>query len=300
MKRVLVFVLSILVAFSFAFARDMDRPGQENLLEKIQQMAPPEREATLHQRGWVQVQLPYVHSYQDLIPAYVRENMPPEMLDKVIQAAMEKEMEQPFADMAKINRWIPSEKDFAKVFREQAQSKFGSGDGHNACNFSSARKGDALLVHNGFTAWGFYAHAGIWYGGTGTYATIESNANESYFGDPNPGVRYEPASHWNDDYDYCRLMRVNTWPLSTSYRAKAADYARDQLGKPYTTLIGSGNGPQANSIALSLYGRGIIEPQSGMQGLTLTPTPQIPGLPRMNFSTPGAPQRLPVAGDLSA
>ncbi|RLE19088.1 MAG: hypothetical protein DRJ14_01660 [Acidobacteria bacterium] len=233
MKRVLVFVLSILVAFSFAFARDMDRPGQENLLEKIQQMAPPEREATLHQRGWVQVQLPYVHSYQDLIPAYVRENMPPEMLDKVIQAAMEKEMEQPFADMAKINRWIPSEKDFAKVFREQAQSKFGSGDGHNACNFSSARKGDALLVHNGFTAWGFYAHAGIWYGGTGTYATIESNANESYFGDPNPGVHYEPASHWNDDYDYCRLMRVNTWPLSTSYRAKAADYARDQLGKPY-------------------------------------------------------------------
>ncbi len=233
MKRFLVFVLSILVAFSFASARDMDRPGQENLLEKLQQMAPTEREATFHQRGWVQVQLPYIHSYQDLIPAYVRENMPPEMLDKVIQTAMEKEMEQPFAEMAKIKRWIPSEKDFAKIFREQAESKFGSGDGHNACNFSSAQKGDVLLIHDGFTVWGFYAHAGIWYGGTGLYATIESNANESYFGDPNPGVHYEPASHWNDDYDYCRMMRVNTWPLSTSYRGKAADYARDQLGKPY-------------------------------------------------------------------
>ncbi len=234
MKRLVVFVVSIMVTFSFAQAKEVLNPrGSQTLLERFNQLEPQEREVVFHQRGWVQVQLPYVHSYQDMIPAYVRENMPPEMLDKVIQAAMEKEMEQPFAEMAKINRWIPAEKDLANVFREQAQSKFGSGDGHNSCSFSSARKGDALLVHNGFTVWGFYAHAGIWYGGTGRYATIESNANESYFGDPNPGVHYEPASHWNDDYDYCRLMRVNTWPLSTSYRAKAADYARAQLGKPY-------------------------------------------------------------------
>lgn len=233
MKRFLILGACVLMAFSFTSAREVDRPDQQNLLTRLQQMAPPEREAAFHQRGWVQVQLPYVHSYQDMIPAYAREHMPPEMLDQVIQAAMEKEMEQPFAKMAKVSRWIPSEKDFSKVFHEQAEAKLGGGDGHNACSFSSARKGDVLLVHDGLVVWGWYAHAGIWYGGTGSYATIESNANESYFGDPNPGVHYEPASHWNDDYDYCRLMRVNTWPLSTSYRSKAADYARDQLGKPY-------------------------------------------------------------------
>ena len=233
MKRFLILGVCVLMVFSFSSAREVDRPDQQNLLTKLQQMVPPEREAAFHQRGWVQVQLPYVHSYQDMIPAYAREKMPPEMLDQVIQAAMEKEMEQPFAKMAKVSRWIPSEKDFSRIFREQGEAKLGGGDGHNACSFSSARKGDVLLVHDGVVVWGWYAHAGIWYGGTGMYATIESNANESYFGDPNPGVHYEPASHWNDDYDYCRLMRVNTWPLSTSYRSKAADYARDQLGKPY-------------------------------------------------------------------
>ncbi len=236
MKRFLIF----LVVFSLvtvSFARDVrNNENSADFVAKFFQLPEEQKEEIAIERGWVKLDFVFASNYEDLIPKELLNKMPEDVKEQVINAAMEKEMELPFQEFKKVERWIPSPVDmpFALNYRlENAKEKFSDGDGVNACDFSGARKGDVLLVHDGFVAWGWHAHAGIFYGGTGVYATIESNANQSYFGDPRPGVHFEPISHWNNDYDYCRIMRVNTWPLSTSYRAKAAEYARAQLGKPY-------------------------------------------------------------------
>ncbi len=231
-------ILALMVVFTvLTFARDIrNNVEPAKFVEKFFQLPAQQRDEVAMERGWVRIGFAYAQSYEDLIPADLLNKMPEDVREQVIRAAMEKEMEFPFVQFKNTERWIPSPQDmpFALNYRvKNSQEKFSDGDGVNSCDFSVAKKGDVLLVHDGFVVWGWHSHAGIFYGGTGIYATIESNANQNYFGDPNPGVHYEPISHWNNDYDFCRIMRVNTWPLSTSYRAKAAEYARAQLGKPY-------------------------------------------------------------------
>ncbi|BBB33311.1 hypothetical protein TTHT_1854 [Thermotomaculum hydrothermale] len=238
MKKFLVLSLVLIVSLSLSAKDRVDRDGSVKFVEQFFNLPASEKEEIATERGWVKFKIPYVNNYLDMIPKDMLEKMPADVREQVIEAAEEKEMEFPFEQFNKMERWIPSPKDMPFVINyyipdKKSDVKFGNGDGVNSCDFSVARKGDVLLVHNGFVAWGWHAHAGIFYGGTGVYATIESNANQNYFGDPRPGVHFEPISHWNNDYDYCRIMRVNTWPLSTSYRAKAAEYARAQLGKPY-------------------------------------------------------------------
>ncbi len=236
MKRLLV-VLAVFSLVMVSFAKDIrDNENSADFVAKFFQLPEQQKEEIGTERGWVKVDFVYATNYEDLIPKELLNKMPEELREEVLNSAMEKEAEFPFAEFKKVERWIPSPSDmpFALNYRiENKNDKFGDGDGVNACDFSVAKKGDVLLVHDGFVAWGWHAHAGIFYGGTGVYATIESNSNQSYFGDPRPGVHFEPISHWNNDYDFCRIMRVRTWPLSTSYRAKAAEYAKKQLGKPY-------------------------------------------------------------------
>lgn len=237
MKKFSIMFLILFLILSFTAWNSRDKSYSRSI-KNFFSISPQERALIAHRRGWVRVKIPYVKDYYSLIPEKFEEKMPPKVLDRVLKAAEQKEMEFPFRKFNSIERWIPSSKDLPFMMSvyipdKDDGAKFGDGDGINSCDFSVAQKGDVLLVHNGFVAWGWHSHAGIFYGGTGVYSTIESNCNENYFGDPRPGVHFEPVSHWNNDYDFCRIMRVITWPLSTSYRSKAAEYAREQLGKPY-------------------------------------------------------------------
>ncbi len=237
MKRATFLFILFLILFIFSAWNKVDKT-YSNFINTFLSLSPDQREEVALKRHWVKLEIPYIQQYSDMIPTNLERKMPPEVLDRVLKAAEQKEMEFPFDKFKKIERWIPSEKDMKFMLGRYAPDenegvKFGDGDGVNMCDLSMAIKGDVLLVHNGFVPWGWHSHAGIFYGGTGVYSTIESDCNQNYFGDPHPGVHFEPVSHWNNDYDFCRIMRVITWPLSTSYRSKAAEYARKQLGKPY-------------------------------------------------------------------
>ncbi len=238
MRKLMVLFLAMLVSFTLVARERRGMDDSLKFVEKFFSLPSQQKEELATERGWVKVEIPYVNSYFDMVPQKILKEAPDEVREKIMEAAEEKEAEFPFKEFNSIERWIPSPQDMPFAINyyipdKETDSKFGNGDGVNSCDFSVAKKGDVLLVHNGFVAWGWHAHAGIFYGGSGVYATIESNANQNYFGDPHPGVHFEPISHWNNDYDFCRIMRVITWPLSHSYRAKAAEYARQQLGKLY-------------------------------------------------------------------
>lgn len=144
-----------------------------------------------------------------------------------------KEEDIPWSEFQSIQRYIATP--------EEVQDYYSSGppgptEGTNSINFAYGQKGDVILVHDGWFWAGWHRHAGLfiihaYIPGVYTYetypwATIHSHPNTK-------GVDYRSEGYWHNGYDFCRLMRVITWPRSTTLRSDAVIYAEQHLHYPY-------------------------------------------------------------------
>ncbi len=100
------------------------------------------------------------------------------------------------------------------------------GHSPNDCPFDDNKRGDVLLVRTPPCFWGRHNHAGMWRGTSG-YSGVEIVHSIA------SGVCWASAGSYHRNWKRCRVLRVTTWPYSTSYRSAAATYSEDQYGKPY-------------------------------------------------------------------
>ena len=196
-----------------------------------------EREKILEARGWTEIKIPEnINSYEELERV---DTLPEGVRHWAIKNLREKEKDLPFEVMKNRERWlIPKDEypDFIKaedaIMKEYA--KYGSRSNHNNCDFSKGQQGDILLVHD--TEWwqpgaiyGYFCHSGMIINPNVSDSTIPLFAIAAY---RDRGVSWDSKIHWHN-YNYCMIIRVNTWPRSTSLRHDAAMYVEAQLGKPY-------------------------------------------------------------------
>ncbi|MEO0094179.1 MAG: YiiX/YebB-like N1pC/P60 family cysteine hydrolase, partial [candidate division WOR-3 bacterium] len=132
-----------------------------------------------------------------------------------------KENDIPFSEFKAIPRYIPTEKEVREYFEQ-----YPTGEGTNSCPFNNNQRGDILLTHDGWIWCGWHRHSGIWTGYGGARGTVHSHGDDG-------GVCYKIVDYWWNSYDFCRVMRVITWPISTNLRSSATDYCEEQIGKPY-------------------------------------------------------------------
>ena len=156
-----------------------------------------------------------------------------------IKNLREKEMERPFEEMKTQERWLIPEKEYATIADEIdsliRENKNGYRNNSNNCDFSKGRKGDILLVHD--TKWwqpgaiyGYFCHSGMIINTHGSWEANHGRFAIAAYSDR--GIRWDNETHWHN-YNYCMIVRVNTWPRSTSLRRGAANYVSSQLGKHY-------------------------------------------------------------------
>jgi len=143
-----------------------------------------------------------------------------------------KEADIPWVEFQSIPRYIATP--------EEVQDYYSSGppgptEGTNAINFALGLRGDVILVHDGWFWFGWHRHAGIFRVHYQRYPyTYETYPFSTIHSHPNwGGVSYMTEQYWHQGYDFCRLMRVITWPSSTTLRSDATTYAEQHLGYPY-------------------------------------------------------------------
>jgi len=202
----------------------------------IQSLDAAEREVILSQRGWIKIEFPEnINSYADLISDNDKALLGSEELEAAIENCAAKEI--PFSEFKQIERWIPPEKELRLNYNLIGGWGGKDGDGENECDFSQSKAGDVVLTHGAdLFLGGWHNHGAIvrWPGSNPIFA-IGSDGDH--------GVRYNTKDHLhglapeNDDYDYARVMNVNTYPCDDSLKDEACDYAYDQLGKPYNWIF---------------------------------------------------------------
>jgi hypothetical protein len=214
-----------------------------------------ERREILTARGWREIVIPdQYESYQDLVPvdelatAYqealkssgsdVAKNEVlsqsdqmrglDETLKAMEQGCMNKEDYIPFDDFKTEERWVPSAKDLKRNSGVVGGWGTSPGDGNN-CDFGQSVNGDVVLVKGSGLFPGVFCHAAlVKYRSSSALFSIGPNGDN--------GVWWNSRSQLHQ-YSHASVQRVDTWPLSSNRRQTAADYAREQLGKPYNWIF---------------------------------------------------------------
>jgi hypothetical protein len=214
-----------------------------------------ERREILVARGWQEIVIPDQYgSYRDMVPvdklatAYqealkasrggrannevLAQSDQIRSLDETLRAVermcVEKEDYIPFEEFKSEERWVPS----AKVLRRNhdAIGGWGTSPGNgNSCDFGQSVNGDIVLLKGSGLFPGVFCHAAI----------VKYQGSSSLF---SIGPDGENGVWWNSrsllhQYSHASVQRVDTWPLSSNRRQNAADYARNQLGKPYNWIF---------------------------------------------------------------
>lgn len=214
-----------------------------------------DRRQILVARGWQEIIIPDEYeSYRDLVPieeltmAYekalrisgseVARNdvlaQPSQMmsLDETVKAIEQnckgKDGHVPFNEFKAEERWVPSANDLRRNHDVLGGWGTSPGDG-NTCDFDQSVNGDIVLVKGSGLFPGIFCHAAI----------VKYRASSSLF---SIGPDGDNGVWWNSrlrlhQYSHASVQRVNTWPLSSNRRQDAADYARNQLGKPYNWIF---------------------------------------------------------------
>jgi len=119
----------------------------------------------------------------------------------------------------------------------QPGDSFGEPSGTNNISFSAFDYGDILLIHDGWVAWGYYRHAGMWdsdyYSGS-IYDACVWEANKT----PTEDVHRTTPDKFRH-YDEA----VGLWVPDASYteRYNTTWFAYDQDGEPYNALSSKSN-----------------------------------------------------------
>jgi uncharacterized protein YycO len=151
-----------------------------------------------------------------------------ETLKAVERVCMEKEDCIPFDEFKTEERWVPSAKDLRR--NHDAIGGWGTSPGNgNSCDFGQSVNGDIVLLKGSGLFPGVFCHAAI----------VKYQGSSSLF---SIGPDGENGVWWNSrsllhQYSHASVQRVDTWPLSSTRRQNAADYARNQLGKPYNWIF---------------------------------------------------------------
>ncbi len=213
------------------------------------------RREILTARGWQEIVIPEQYeSYQDLVPvnattAAYQEALKAagsgaaqnevlaqsdqmrsmdETLKAIEQNCMSKEISIPFDQFKAEERWMPSAKDLQRNHDVIGGWGTSPGDG-NSCDFEPAANGDSVLVKGSGLFPGVFCHAAIV-----TYDWASYVFSIGPTGDI--GVDWNSRAFLNE-YSHASVQRVDTWPLSSSRRQTAANYALNQLGKPYNWIF---------------------------------------------------------------
>lgn len=272
MSRRLTIALSLLLAViiltmsaSAVSARNESRDRNRRLATKeklvaedvayLKNLPRQERREILIARGWQEIVVPdQYESYQDLssveelTAAYQKalrvsgsEDSRNELLAEsgqmrsleellmvIERNCMDKEDYIPFDEFKGEERWVPSARDLQRNHGVIGGWGTSPGDG-NDCDFDRSTNGDAILVKGSGLFPGVFCHA-----------AIVIHCGYSYLFSIGPdgdhGVYWNPRSRLGE-YSHASVQRVNTWPLSSNRRQTAADYARNQLGKPYNWIF---------------------------------------------------------------
>ena len=151
-----------------------------------------------------------------------------ETLKAVERMCMEKEDYIPFDEFKTEERWVPSAKDLRR--NHDAIGGWGTSPGNgNSCDFGQSVNGDIVLLKGSGLFPGVFCHAAI----------VKYQGSSALF---SIGPDGENGVWWNSrsllhQYSHASVQRVDTWPLSSNRRQNAADYARNQLGKPYNWIF---------------------------------------------------------------
>ena len=257
---VLLFTSTSIVS---AAGEGKDRNRQLNTKERLtaddvsylKSLPREERRAVLTARGWREIVIPDQHeSYQDLVSvdrltkAYqgaltasggggannevLAQSDQMRSLDETLKAVervcMEKEGYIPFDELRTEERWVPSAKDLRR--NHDIIGGWGTSPGNgNSCDFDQSVNGDVVLVKGSGLFPGVFCHAAI----------VKYRGSSSLFSigpDGDNGVWWNSRSLLHQ-YSHASVQRVDTWPLSSNRRQNAADYARNQLGKPYNWIF---------------------------------------------------------------
>jgi uncharacterized protein YycO len=221
----------------------------------IKSLPREERKDILVARGWQEIVIPdQYESYQDLVPvnalntAYqealkaassgtaqnevLTQNDQMRSMEETLKAieqnCMSKESSIPFDQFKAEERWVPSAEDLQRNHGVIGGWGTSPGDG-NGCDFEPAVNGDLVLVKGSGLFPGVFCHAAIV-----TYEFASSVFSIGPTGDI--GVDWNSRAFLNE-YSHASVQRVDTWPLSSSRRQTAANYAKNQLGKPYNWIF---------------------------------------------------------------
>jgi uncharacterized protein YycO len=213
------------------------------------------RREILVARGWQEIVIPdQYESYQDLVPvaavtrAYQEALIAAgsgaaqnevlaqsdqmrsmdETLNAIEQNCIDKQSSIPFDQFKAEERWVPSAKDLRRNHDVIGGWGTSPGDGNN-CDFEPAVNGDVVLVKGSGLFPGVFCHAAIV-----TYDWASGVFSIGPTGDI--GVSWNSRAILQK-YSHASVQRVDTWPLSSSRRQTAANYALNQLGKPYNWIF---------------------------------------------------------------
>jgi uncharacterized protein YycO len=213
------------------------------------------RREILVARGWQEIVIPdQYESYQDLVPVNALNTAYQEALkaassgaaqnevltqsdqmrsmDETLKAieqnSIDKQRYIPFDQFKAEERWVASAQDLRRNHDVIGGWGTSPGDG-NSCDFGPAENGDIVLVKGSGLFPGVFCHAAI----------VVNEWSSSWFsvgptGDIDVWYNSRYTLHL---YSHASVQRVNTWPLSSSRRQTAANYALAQLGKPYNWIF---------------------------------------------------------------
>ena len=258
-------IVSLLASVSVVSARSEsgDRNRQLTTKERLtaddvaylKSLPREERKDILVARGWQEIVIPdQYESYQDLVPVNALNTAYQEALkaassgaaqnevltqsdqmrsmDETLKAieqnSIDKQSSIPFDQFKAEERWVPSAKDLQRNHDVIGGWGTSPGDG-NSCDFGPAENGDIVLVKGSGLFPGVFCHAAI----------VVNEWSSSWFsvgptGDIDVWYNSRYTLHL---YSHASVQRVNTWPLSSSRRQTAANYALAQLGKPYNWIF---------------------------------------------------------------
>jgi hypothetical protein len=213
------------------------------------------RREILVARGWQEIVIPdQYESYQDLVPVNALNTAYQEALkaassgaaqnevltqsdqmrsmDETLKAieqnSIDKQRYIPFDQFKAEERWAASAQDLRRNHDVIGGWGTSPGDG-NSCDFGPAENGDIVLVKGSGLFPGVFCHAAI----------VVNEWSSSWFsvgptGDIDVWYNSRYTLHL---YSHASVQRVDTWPLSSSRRQTAANYALNQLGKPYNWIF---------------------------------------------------------------
>jgi len=258
-----VIVLMMSASAVTAATLDKGRSGQLATKERLtagdvaylKSLPREERKGILVARGWQEIVIPdQYESYQDLVPvaAVARAYQEAltatgsgaaqnevlvqsgqirsldETLKAIEQNCIDKQSSIPFDQFKAEERWVPSAKDLRRNHDVIGGWGTSPGDG-NRCDLEPADNGDIVLVKGSGLFPGVFCHAAI--------VTYDWASRTFSIGpDGDNGVWWNSQSRLKE-YSHASVQRVNTWPLSSSRRQTAANYALNQLGKPYNWIF---------------------------------------------------------------